>query len=198
MPKNVESVAEQRQHLVPLGLLPEQLLELFDLVGVLGGKVVGLGEVVGEVVQLGGTGIRVPDARRVRRERFGGEHPRDALGLHREPPAVLVHAAVADGLEVLLGAVFGRAGIGERRGERGAVHRFLFDSVDSLGLRDAGDVEDRGRHVDDVGELGAQPACSWMRSGQCTTNGLRVPPRCEPTCLPHWNGVLPAHAHAAP
>ena len=38
---------------------------------------------------------------------------------------------------------------------------------------------------------------SVMRAGQWMTIGLRVPPRCEPTCLPHWNGVLPAHAHAA-
>ena len=38
---------------------------------------------------------------------------------------------------------------------------------------------------------------SVTRSGQWTTSGLRVPPRCEPTCLPHLNGVLPAHAHAA-
>ena len=29
------------------------------------------------------------------------------------------------------------------------------------------------------------------------TIGLRVPPRWLATCLPHWNGVLPAHAHAA-
>ncbi len=41
------------------------------------------------------------------------------------------------------------------------------------------------------------PPASLMRVGQCTTIGLRVPPRCEPTCLPHWNGVSPAHAHAA-
>ena len=25
---------------------------------------------------------------------------------------------------------------------------------------------------------------------------LRVPPRWEATCLPHWNGVFPAHAQA--
>jgi len=35
----------------------------------------------------------------------------------------------------------------------------------------------------------------WL--GQCTTIGLRAPPRWEATCLPHWNGVFPAHAHAA-
>ena len=39
---------------------------------------------------------------------------------------------------------------------------------------------------------------SLMWAGQWTTMGLRVPPRCEPTCLPHWNGVFPAHAQAAP
>ena len=66
-----------------------------------------------------------------------------------------------------------------------------------VGLGDAGDLEDGGSEIDDVGELGAQPAAVRMRSGQCTTIGLRVPPRCEPTCLPHWNGVFPAHAHAA-
>jgi len=36
-----------------------------------------------------------------------------------------------------------------------------------------------------------------IMAGQWMTIGLRVPPRCEPTCLPHLNGVLPAHAHAA-
>ena len=33
--------------------------------------------------------------------------------------------------------------------------------------------------------------------GHATTIGLRVPPRWLAICLPHWNGVLPAHAHAA-
>ena len=35
-----------------------------------------------------------------------------------------------------------------------------------------------------------------IRSGQEMTSGFRVPPRCDPTCLPHWNGVFPAQAHA--
>ena len=33
--------------------------------------------------------------------------------------------------------------------------------------------------------------------GHETTSGLRVPPRWLAICLPHWNGVLPAHAQAA-
>jgi hypothetical protein len=38
---------------------------------------------------------------------------------------------------------------------------------------------------------------SRIRAGQWTTAGLRVPPRWEATCLPHWKGALPAQAHAA-
>ena len=54
---------QQRQDVVLLGLLPEQLLELLHLLGVLGGEVVGLAEVVGQVVELDGVVIRVPHAR---------------------------------------------------------------------------------------------------------------------------------------
>ena len=34
-------------------------------------------------------------------------------------------------------------------------------------------------------------------AGHATTIGLRVPPRWLAICLPHWNGVFPAHAQAA-
>ena len=54
--------------------------------------------------------------------------------------------------------MLGRAGVGERRRERGAVHRLLLDPVDGVGHGDPGDVEDHGRDVDDVGELRTQPA----------------------------------------
>ena len=37
---------------------------------------------------------------------------------------------------------------------------------------------------------------SLIRSGHESTMGLRVPPRWEAHCLPHWNGVFPAHAQA--
>ena len=40
-------------------------------------------------------------------------------------------------------------------------------------------------------------AAILIRAGQWITIGLRVPPRCEATCLPHWKGVSTAHAHAA-
>ena len=41
------------------------------------------------------------------------------------------------------------------------------------------------------------PPASLIRSGQEMTMPLRVPPRWEAHCLPHWNGVFPAHAQAA-
>ena len=41
------------------------------------------------------------------------------------------------------------------------------------------------------------PPVSLIRSGQDRTMGLREPPRWEAHCLPHWNGVFPAHAQAA-
>ena len=34
-------------------------------------------------------------------------------------------------------------------------------------------------------------------SGQLTTSGVRVPPRCEATCLTHWKGVFVAQAQPA-
>jgi hypothetical protein len=42
----------------------------------------------------------------------------------------------------------------------------------------------------------------WLRmppwflifAGHTTTIGLRDPPKCDATCLTHWNGALPAHA----
>jgi hypothetical protein len=39
------------------------------------------------------------------------------------------------------------------------------------------------------------PPLSLIRFGQEMTSGLRVPPKCEAICLPHWKGVSMAHAH---
>jgi hypothetical protein len=42
-----------------------------------------------------------------------------------------------------------------------------------------------------------RPPASETSFGYRTTSGLRVPPRCEATCLPQLNGQFPAHAQAA-
>ncbi len=54
--------------------------------------------------------------------------------------------------------MFGSGTVGQRRRERGSVHRLLVDTVDRVGLGDASELENRGSQVDDVGELCAQPA----------------------------------------
>ena len=41
------------------------------------------------------------------------------------------------------------------------------------------------------------PPLSLIFAGQETIIGLRVPPKCEATCLVHWNGVFIAQAQAA-
>ena len=149
---------QQWQHLVPLGLGPEQLLELGDLVRVLGGQVVRLAVIVGQVVQLGRVGVGVPDTGRVGLEGSGVRTHGMRGGPHRQPPAVLVHRPVADGLEVLLGVPLGRRRVGERAGETHAVHRLLLDPVHRRRDRDARDVQDGRRDVDDVRELRAERA----------------------------------------
>ena len=63
MPKNVDSAPSSGSTLYRSASSQNRSLSSCDLVGMLGGKVVRLREVVGEVVELGGTGIRVPDAR---------------------------------------------------------------------------------------------------------------------------------------
>ena len=100
-----------------------------------------------------GSLIGVPHARGVRLQRVGGDDPRDPRGLHRQPPAVLVHRPVADRLEVLLGVALGSVRVGQRIGERHAVHRLLLDPVDVRRHRNPGDVEDRRADVDRVGEM---------------------------------------------
>ena len=52
-------------------------------------------------------------------------------------------------------------------------------------LGESGGLEDRRGDVDHVVELGAQLALGLMPLGQCTIVPLRVPPKCEATCLVH-------------
>ena len=76
----------------------------------------------------------------------------------REPPAILVHRAVAGDLEVLLGMSLGGVRVCEGVAEAHAVHRLLLDAVDMRRLRNAGDVQDGRADIDAVRELGAQPS----------------------------------------
>ncbi len=63
-PEEDRHAAQKRQGLVAVGLGPEQLLQLGELLGLLGGEVVRLGEVIGEVVELPSVVLGVVDTRR--------------------------------------------------------------------------------------------------------------------------------------
>ena len=109
-PKNRAEASQQRRDVVLLGLLPEQFLQLGELLGVLGRQVVGLGEVLVDVVKLPLVLVGVPAAAgRELRESGGVDPPRNPVQAGAGDPAVLVHGAVAEDLEVLLGvAALGR------------------------------------------------------------------------------------------
>ena len=59
----------------------------------------------------------------------------------------------------------------------------------NVGLGETGGVEHRRRDVDDVVELVRTSPRASKPFGQCTIVPLRVPPKCEATCLVHWYGV---------
>src|SRR5262245_44879519 len=73
-------------------------------------------------------------------------------------PAFVVNRAVRNDLEVLALANGSGLGIIEGTGDRHAVHRLLFDTIDRGGYRQLGDIKDRGNDVDEVAELIADTA----------------------------------------
>ena len=158
VPEEDRERGQQRQHVVLLGLLPEELLELGELLRVLRGEVLRLAEVVGQVVQLPGVLLRVVGSRGEPRHRRRRKVPRDAVELAGGPPAVLVDRPVAEDLEVLHGVALLGVRVLEGVEEARPLHRLLGGPVHDRGLGDTGRFEDRRPDVDDVGELGAQPA----------------------------------------
>ena len=136
------------QHEIALGLLQEECLQLLQLLRVLRGQVVGLTEVLVDVIEL-------PDV--VRERRILRKQPWNRVACRRDP-AVVVDGAVAEHLEVLrLPAVCSLRVV---RGveHRHAVHRTLVHAVDRPGLGDTRGLESRRRHVDHVVELAAELA----------------------------------------
>ena len=100
--------------------------------------------------------VRIPVGLRAhRRERLGRQVPRQAVGPRGRPPALLVHPARAEHLEVLRRVPLGRLRLVERVEEARPVHRLLVDAVHLLGLGDAGGLEHGRPDVDDVRELRA-------------------------------------------
>ena len=76
---------QQRQHVVFLRLLPEQLLQLGELLGVFGCDVVRLAEVVGQVVELPAVLLGVVGAGRESGDRRTARRPRGSGRACRRP-----------------------------------------------------------------------------------------------------------------
>jgi hypothetical protein len=126
-----------------------ELLKVGELLRLLGGQVMRLGPVGGGVVELP----------HVLGERMWRRHhvPWDAVNRLSRPAAV-INAAVAHQLEVLgVMALVGR-GVVERVGEGDALHRYLGDAVDRVGLLDPRELENRGGNIDYVVPLTADLA----------------------------------------
>ena len=159
----------ERQHVVLLRLGVEDILHLLELVRHLGGKIVGLGEVLLEVVE-----FPLVAGDHVGR-RGGARLPRKGRRGRRRHPAVVIDGAIAQHLEVLRGVPGGRVGIGlvPRVDHAHAFDRPLLDAVDRVGRRDAGRLEDRRHDVDDVVELMADAAHVLDVAGPRHAHALR-------------------------
>ena len=155
-----EAAAVDRHHVVLAGLDVPGADHGDQPVAVVGGHVLGLREVVGDVVEL--PAGRVERGERLRRDRLAeslaglGER-RPGPGADR-PPAVVVDRPVAEHLEVLRVVVGLRLRVVEGVGEADAVHGRLADAPDRGRRLDPEQVEHGRDHVDDVRVLRADLA----------------------------------------
>ena len=159
--------------LVALGLAPPQLHHLGHPFGLLGGQVLGLGEVLGHVVELpdvlvkGGVGV----------EAVGVDGPHRVEG--DRLPTPVVDGPRPQHLEVLgLVALGGIGPVGSQQvGEAHAIEVGLRHVVDDLRRLDADQFQHGGHDVDGVGELVPHAAGgSLRRRGHWTMHGSATPP----------------------
>ncbi len=139
----------EREDLVALGFVPPPRDQRGDPFRVLRGEVRGLGQVLGDVVQL-------PDVvveRRVGVQAVVVERP-DGMERHRFPP-VVIDGPRAEHLEVLrrVPGLGGGAVGAEQVPEADPVDRGLGDAVDLARRGDTDKLEDGRGHVDGVREL---------------------------------------------
>ena len=168
----LEATIVEREHVVFRGLDQEQALQIAQLVGLVVGKVIGLGPVV--------RSIELPDVV-VEGGRLGRD-PGDAVPRH-SGPALVVDAAIAEHLEVLGRVPIGGAGVVERVGHRHAFERPLLHAVDAQWCRKARSLEYRRSDVDHVVELRADLAT-------CVEAGGPVHDRAIPGTAPMGGDLL--------
>ena len=198
-PKNADSAASSGRTWYRSASCQKSSLSSATLSGRSAARSLRLAEVVGQVVELGRVVVGVPDPGGEGLDRLRRHDPRDAGGLHREPPAVLVHGPVADRLEVLLRVVLRRVAVGERVAERrthGAAAGRCRPPRPVPGCRRARGSSGRYRSRASTATAARPGRRPGRANGRPSGRGSRRD--ASATCLPHWNGVLPAHAQAAP
>ena len=138
--KTAGSAIVERVNAILLGRLGEQVFQLLQLLRVLRSEVVGLREVLVQVIEL--PLVLFPVARRVilpPREGMLG------IGL----PTVCIHGPIAENLEVLRGPAL-KLWVGEASEEAGAFQRLLLHTVDARGHRHIGGLENRRHDIHEV------------------------------------------------
>src|SRR5206468_11567698 len=122
------------------------------------GDVVGLREILVEVVQLALVVIGVPLAGCEAAECFGIDFPWDSIESPAGEPAVLIHRAVSQNLEILLRMSRWRFGVIEREKKTHAVHRHLWHAIDLLWFGQAGRFKNSRCDICTMSELTAHTA----------------------------------------
>ncbi len=126
-------------------------------------------------------------------EQLGGGIPGDTVP-GTGGPAFVIDRPVAEHLEILRGAAV--LGLGVVKGVQDAhpLDRPLLDAVDDVGLGNADRLQHGGAMSMTWWNCGRTSPLALIPLGQWTIMPSRVPPKCDATCLHHWNGVLPAIA----
>src|SRR5207247_1150359 len=122
--------------------------------------------------------VRSPFAWCKSRKRFRLQFPRDTVRTPARDPAVFVHRAVSQDLEILLRVPRGSFGIIERGKKTCAVHRHLRDAIDFLRLRHANSFQNGWCNVSTMSELTAQAAfvlnAFWPGNDHWVTNAAEM------------------------
>ena len=171
----------EREHAVPIGLVPPELHQLGELVGLRSARSWHSDESSLEAVELPRLVVE------------GRPRPGACTPPSTPPPPSARLPAISKYWTVLVGAAAASARI---EAERVPGDRELLDASVDVGRRHADELEDRRRDVADVDELVTSPTAprsAGARSATCTMSGTWTPPSWV-FCLYHLNGVLPACA----
>ena len=143
-----------REDLILLRFLDEHRLQFLHPVRILGGEVLGLAEILVQVVELEHLVVEWIGIGRAK------GFPGCAVHLGAQQPAFVIQRPLAEHLEILGFVPGGRLGVLRVKGvgEAYALDRRLFDAVHRLGSIDAGDLQQGGHDIDDMHELLAQAA----------------------------------------